>query len=293
MALEFHLFLPQMRLSIEQLTDRARAAESAGFDGIALMDHLAPPMAESQPMFEAMTSAAWIAAKTESLTVGHLVLCDAFRHPAVLAKQAVTIDHASQGRFELGIGWGSVPTEFETFGVFSTEPKQRVGRLEESLEIITALWRGDSVDHAGEHHTTVGAMQQPTPGSIPIVIGGAGPRTLALVRKYADWWNCPIHHLDRFDELGEQVGSARPSLQTMVTFAPDPATRTEVLTSADKRFGRMSAHRLIGDGSALVAEFAALADRGVERVYTWMTDFGDPDNLTRFGAEVISPLRPS
>ena len=106
---------------MDAIVERARAAESAGFDGVAVMDHLSPPMAPDQPMFEAMATSAWILANTSRLRAGALVLCDAFRHPAVLAQAAVTLDHASGGRFELGIGAGSVPTELDTFGVSPTE----------------------------------------------------------------------------------------------------------------------------------------------------------------------------
>src|SRR5687767_15322423 len=102
--MQFHLFLPQMRLGLDAIVDRARAAEAAGFVGITGMDHLAPPMAEDQPMYEAIVTTTWLAAHTERINVGSLVLCDAFRLPAVLAKQAVSIDHASGGRFELGLG---------------------------------------------------------------------------------------------------------------------------------------------------------------------------------------------
>ena len=105
-APEFFLFLPQMRFGIDDIVERAVAAESSGFRGISFMDHLAPPLAESSPMYEAVTLATWVAARTSDLIVSHLVLCDAFRHPAVLARQAVTLDHASGGRFELGLGSG-------------------------------------------------------------------------------------------------------------------------------------------------------------------------------------------
>jgi len=98
---------------------RARAAEAAGFVGMTGMDHLAPPLADDQPMFEAIVTTTWLAAHTERITLGSLVLCDAFRLPALLARQAVSIDRASGGRFELGIGWGSVRDEFTTFGVGS------------------------------------------------------------------------------------------------------------------------------------------------------------------------------
>src|SRR6476660_4586884 len=129
MRMEFFLFLPQMRQTFDELAARARAAEAAGFDGIVGMDHLAPPLAADRPMYDAMITNTWLAAQTARLRVGSLVLCDAFRHPAVLAREAVSIDHASGGRYELGIGWGSVPEELATFGVGTTAPAARVQRL--------------------------------------------------------------------------------------------------------------------------------------------------------------------
>jgi alkanesulfonate monooxygenase SsuD/methylene tetrahydromethanopterin reductase-like flavin-dependent oxidoreductase (luciferase family) len=288
MSIEVHLFLPQMRISFPALIAKARAVEAAGFTGIALMDHLAPPMAIDQPMFDAMVAASWIAASTERLTVGHLVLCDAMRHPAVLAKQAVSIDHGSGGRFELGIGWGSVPKELEVFGVGSLVPRDRVARLAETLDVVTALWAGERVDYAGEHHTIRRGQQRPVPiERIPIVIGGVGKKTMALVDRHADWWNVPVHELHRLDELRPSAGTARVSVQEMITYVPDPATRDEALALADRRFGSFGS-RIIGDSDVVRAHLAELEARGIERVYAWFTDFADEDNLRRFGAEVIS-----
>jgi alkanesulfonate monooxygenase SsuD/methylene tetrahydromethanopterin reductase-like flavin-dependent oxidoreductase (luciferase family) len=288
---EFHLFLPQMRMTVDDLVARAVAAEAAGFDGIALMDHLAPPLAEDQPMFEAMVTATWLAARTERLKVGHLVLCDSFRHPAVLARQAVTIDHASGGRFELGIGWGSVPTEYDVFGIGSLEAKVRVARLRETLEVIRLLWSGETVSYEGEHHVLRDARQQPVPlGRIPIVIGGAGPATRRLVAEHADWWNVPLHRLEVLDDLAEgQIGLARGSVQQMVALVPSEAQRAEVEATAMRRFGGMAAAGglAIGNASELTAHFATLAGRGVERVYTWFADFAPPATLAAF-AEVVA-----
>jgi alkanesulfonate monooxygenase SsuD/methylene tetrahydromethanopterin reductase-like flavin-dependent oxidoreductase (luciferase family) len=289
-TIEAHLFLPQMRMSVEDMVAKAQAAEAAGFHGIALMDHLTPPMADDQPMWEAMVMATWLAAATSRITIGHLVLCDAFRHPAVLARQAVTIDHASGGRFELGIGWGSVPTELGTFGVGSMEPKARVDRLGETLQVVRALWTGEPVDFEGTHHQVHGGQQRPTPlGRIPIVVGGAGPKTLALVREHADWWNLPIDKIGKLDQLRDQVGDARPSLQQMVTYAPDPATADEVIATAERRF-RHFPHRVVGDSATMVAHVRDLESRGIERVYLWFSDFADEANLARFGAEVLAAL---
>jgi alkanesulfonate monooxygenase SsuD/methylene tetrahydromethanopterin reductase-like flavin-dependent oxidoreductase (luciferase family) len=282
-----------MRMGLDLLVERARAAEAAGFGGIALMDHLAPPMAEDQPMHEAMTTATWLAAHTQTLSVGHLVLCDSLRHPAVLAKQAVTIDHASGGRFELGIGWGSVPDELDAFGVGDSAPSARVRRLAESLEVMTALWSGDTVDFDGEFHRVKGGRQQPVPlAKIPLLIGGAGRKTLALVARYADWWNLPIYALERLEELRPSAGGARVSVQQMVAFVPDETQRDRVTELALGRFGVYADGLVIGDAAQLVDHFAALHDRGVERFYAWFSDFADPQTLAAFGADVIDILAP-
>ena len=287
--MEFNLFIPQMRLSYEQLVARARAAEATGFVGITGMDHLAPPMADGQPMYEAIVTTTWLAAHTERIQVGSLVLCDAFRLPALLAKQAVSIDHASGGRFELGIGWGSVPAEFSVYGIGSDAPRDRVARLRESLEVIRALWAGEVVDYAGEHHQLAGARQEPLPlGHIPIVIGGSGPKTLALVREHADWWNVHIADVHRLAALRPQAGAARVSIQQMVAFVGEGADRAAVEEQAQRRFGY--ATPLTGGASELVDAYARLAEEGVERVYTWFCDFAPPDTLTEFGETVIAPL---
>src|SRR4029079_17702353 len=105
-------------LSFDDLVARARAAEVAGFVGMSGMDHLTPPLAAEQPMYEAMITTTWLAAHTDRLRLGSLVLCDAFRHPAVLAREAVSIDHAHGRRFDLGNGWG-VPPPTPPVGVSS------------------------------------------------------------------------------------------------------------------------------------------------------------------------------
>jgi alkanesulfonate monooxygenase SsuD/methylene tetrahydromethanopterin reductase-like flavin-dependent oxidoreductase (luciferase family) len=287
--MEFNLFLPQMRLSFDQLVTRARAAEAAGFVGMTGMDHVAPPLAQEQPMFEAIVTTTWLAAHTERVRLGSLVLCDSFRLPAVLARQAVSIDHASGGRFELGIGWGSVPDEFVTFGIGSTKPRERVARLRESLEVMRALWTGEVVDYDGEFHTLKGAQQVPVPlGPIPIVIGGAGPKTLALVRDFADWWNVDISKLHLLDELRPQVGGTPVSIQEMVSFVPRGADRAQVEAQTKRRFGW--ARPMIGSASELLDHYGRRADQGVARVYTWFCDFATPETLAEFGADVIAPL---
>ena len=288
---EFFLYLPQMRMDVGAICERAVAAERCGFRGIAFMDHLAPPLAETSPMFEAMTLATWVAARTTDLIVSHLVLCDALRHPVVLARQAVTLDHASGGRFELALGWGSVADELVAFGVTTDPPRERVARLEESLTLIRDLWSGGPVVHHGTHFDVDCAGQLPTPGaSIPVVIGGTGPRTLELVRRHADWWNIPVYGLDRLDELRPSAGAARVSTQHLVTFVPAGADRESTVGVAERRFGGMGTELLTGDGAELATAFAALHVRGVDRCYVWFTDFAPVGTIEAFGTEVIGRM---
>jgi hypothetical protein len=248
--MEFHLFLPQMRLSFQRLVASARGAEAAGFRGIAGMDHLVPPGAEGQPMYEATVVSTWLAAHTERLAVGSLVLCDVFRHPAVLAREAVSLDHASGGRFELGLGWGSWDGEFSRFGVGPAEPAARVRRMRETLEVLRALWTGETVDYHGEFHQ--------------------------------------VTQLHKLEQVRSQAGSARVSVQQMVAYVRDEASRAAVTETATRRFGAMKP--VIGTGPELADHFGRLGDQAVERVYTWFCDFAPPDTLAAFGAEVIGPL---
>lgn len=286
--MSFFLFLPQMRMTHEAITARALAAETAGFEGIAFMDHMAPPLAFDQPMWDAITTASWVLAKTTTLQAGHLVLCDSFRHPAVLAREALSLDHASGGRFELGIGWGSVPTEFPIFGLGSNKPRDRVRRLAESLDIIKALWSGEVVDFQGEFFTLEAAQISPKPTRrIPITIGGVGPKTLEQVRKHADWWNVPIHEVHRIEERRDQAGDARVSIQTMIALVPTESEREQVTATVTKRFGAMGMRPTIGTANELADHFHGLRSNGVERFYCWFADFAPPETIAGF-AQVIA-----
>ena len=178
---EWFVFLPQVRLGIPDIVGRARAAEAAGFDGIAFIDHLEAPGAPHQGIWAAMTVATWVAANTERLRIGHLVLCDGFRQPAVLAKEAVTLAAASGNRFELGLGWGSWPPEFDRFGLADGDrPPARVARLARSIESILQYWGERAVD---------GVLQEPR---VPNSLGagrnraedhGAGTQARRLVER--------------------------------------------------------------------------------------------------------------
>jgi alkanesulfonate monooxygenase SsuD/methylene tetrahydromethanopterin reductase-like flavin-dependent oxidoreductase (luciferase family) len=291
MTVEFYVFLPQMRMTLDDIVSKAQAAEASGFRGMAFMDHMVPPLAATHPMHEGFITATLVAARTERLRVGHLVLCDSFRHPAVLAREALALDHASGGRFDLGIGSGSVVAEFEPYGIPTLSGPDRVRRLGETLHVVRGLWSGQPVDFDGEFHHLHAATMAPVPlDQIPIVIGGSGPATMALVAQHADWWNLPVHRLDHFEALRPKAGSARVSLQQMVAFVDTESDRAAVTELAGRRFPNYGAGLVIGNADELCAHFSAIAERGVERFYLWFADFAAEPTLRLFGERVISGL---
>ncbi len=280
---EWFLFLPQVRLSVADITERARSAEDSGFDGIAFIDHLEAPGLPGESIWEAMSIATWVAAKTQRLRIGHLVLCDAFRHPAVLAKQAVTLSDASEGRFELGLGSGSWPAEFTRFDVGQQDPVARVEQLGRHLTLIRQYWGDGGAD---ADNTQLPKRSHP----IPLVLGGSGPRMMELVRNYADWWNLQANHLDRLPRLAAAAGDARISIQQMVGFVRAGSDPDKVREVSTRRFGNLGSGLVCGAADELITHFNALAAQKVQRCYVWFADFGVPDSLAEFGESVIKPF---
>ena len=281
---EWYLFLPQVRLPAADIVARARHAEASGFDGMAFIDHLEAPGLPDENIWEAMGIATWVAAKTERLKIGHLVLCDAFRHPAVLAKQAVTLSDASEGRFELGLGAGSWPAEFTRFDVGQQDPVARVEQLERHLDLIRQYW-GDPAGEAGQTDVAAQAPRRSYP--IPLVLGGTGRRMMELVRRYADWWNLPANHLDKLPKLAPAAGKAGLSVQQMVGFVRSDSDPDKVREVSARRFGNLGSGLVCGDAGELTDHFAGLAAQGVERFYVWFADFAVAESLHEFGESVI------
>lgn len=289
----FSLFIPQMRMPFATILERVRAAEANGFDGVALMDHLAPPALPASDVFDCFVTAAAIASTTTSVTITPLVTCASFRHPAVLAKMAVSLDHLSNGRFELGIGWGSVPDELAVYGVHDEPPATRSARLGEQLEIIDRLFTGEPFDFDGHFYTLRQAQQRPRPlnGRIPILIGGAGPKlTMPLVARHADWWNLPSTDVHRIDELRALAGNARVSTQHVIGLAPTTAELPAVEALTHRRFGNWYG-LITGTPDQVADQLIAIARNGVERFFLPFSDFAPPETLSLFAREVMPAVR--
>jgi alkanesulfonate monooxygenase SsuD/methylene tetrahydromethanopterin reductase-like flavin-dependent oxidoreductase (luciferase family) len=289
----FGLYLPQLRMSFDRILERTLAAEEAGFDSVWLMDHFTAPAAPEVDAFEGFTIATALAARTSSLRLGHLVLCDPFRHPVLLAKMAATLDVISGGRFDLGIGWGSVPPELRAYGFGPEPPAVRAAKLRETLEILDLMFAGETFDYDGRHFHLEHAIGRPVPAQahIPVHIGGGGPKlTMPLVADFADWWNCPGYALDRIDELRPLAGTARVSTQHPVGLALDTASRDDAIATVHKRFGTWGGV-IAGTAAEVAAQLSAEVERGVEGFVMQFGDFGTPETISHFMTEVAPAVR--
>lgn len=184
---------PRLRTTLRytEVRDLARQAEADGFDSLWLFDHLLFrfPDQPTLGIWEIWTVLAALAEATERITLGTLVMCTAFRNPALLAKMAATLDEVSAGRLILGMGAGWHQPEFDAFG-FPFD--QRVNRFAEALQIIVPLLREGQVDFNGVYSRAPQCEvlpRGPRPNGPPILIGSFQPRMLRLTARYADYWN--------------------------------------------------------------------------------------------------------
>jgi F420-dependent oxidoreductase-like protein len=211
------LDVAQQRLSWDELVRRVRFAEDLGFDGAWGFDHFKPMYGDGPgEAFEGMTTLAALAGVTSRIRLGLLVTGVTYRHPSVLAAQALTVDHASHGRLELALGAAWFEDEHRELGIAFPPLSERFDLLEDALEITTRLFTGEVVDYDGHQVSLKQARLLPVPVQRPhppIWIGGLGPkRTLPLVAKYADVWHAfgsPSSLRDasaRVDQLAEQAG---------------------------------------------------------------------------------------
>jgi F420-dependent oxidoreductase-like protein len=188
------LDVAQQRMTWDDIARRVQLAEELGFDGVWGFDHFRPMYGEGPgEAFEGMTTLAALAGVTSRIRLGLLVTGVTYRHPSVLAAQAVTIDHASHGRLELALGAAWFEDEHRQLGIPFPALSQRFDLLEDTLEITKRLFTGDVVDYAGHQVSLQQAQLRPVPvqqPGPPVWIGGTGPkRTLPLVAKYADVWH--------------------------------------------------------------------------------------------------------
>jgi probable F420-dependent oxidoreductase len=196
------------------LRDMAMTAEECGLDSIYLADHaLFREGGTTAGIHEAWTILSALAALTNRVEIGPLVLAVPFRNPALTAKMAAELDEVSGGRLVLGLGCGWHEPEFEAFD-FPFD--HRVGRFEEALQVIVPLLREGRVRFEGRWHRADAELRPaaPRPANMPILIAGKGPRMVRLVARYADRWNAAWYGPPReAHELAERIARVRAACE--------------------------------------------------------------------------------
>ena len=251
--------------------EMALRAEAVGFDSVWIWDHLLYRFegAPTRGIWEAWTILSSLAEATARVELGALVICTAFRNPAVLAKMADTLEEVSGGRLILGLGAGWHRPEFDAFGI----PFDHLaGRFEEAMAIIHPLLRTGEVDFAGTYYQArdcVSLPRGPRPEGPPILIGAFGPRMLRLTARYADAWNTcwlgwPTKLAERraaLEDACRAVGRDPATLEVTVgvnVAYPEPGQTIEGADDPD-RF-------LSGSAADVAAGLRAYADLGVGHV---------------------------
>jgi alkanesulfonate monooxygenase SsuD/methylene tetrahydromethanopterin reductase-like flavin-dependent oxidoreductase (luciferase family) len=306
---EIGVYLPQMGFTYEQLVHRTTRCEELGIDSVWLYDHLYGPGAPDYPSMEAWTLATALLSRTERIRIGHMVLCNQFRHPALLAKMATTLDQISAGRLALGIGSGSIEDEHDRVGLDWGTFAERSERLGETLQILHQAFDNGVIDFVGKHFTVKdmpikpGPVQRPRP---PIVVGGVGEKyTLPLVARFADVWNVPTYALGELDhkisvlrslcaKIGRDPSTILLSIEAVMALAADDASLPAVRQLAEKRFGvpafGLAEGGLVGTPTTIVDRLHELIDLGFGQIVVFTHDRASDETLELLATQVIAAL---
>jgi len=177
---------------LDVLCARARRAEELGFDTVWVADHFVNPYAPEADWFDGPLLLAAFAAETSRIRLGTAVSSLSLRNPAVLAREAMTLDHISNGRFELGLGAGGAPLDHSMTGIPAWSPAERSARFAEAAAIVRRLLGDGALDVDGAHYPIEGARVRPAPvqrPSLPLTIAALGPKALRVAAEHADRWN--------------------------------------------------------------------------------------------------------
>lgn len=243
--------MSQLRFGVLALQDqpwdreieRSRWVEMMGFDTYWVADHFVDFTRPSAPWFEAWTLLAGLATLTRSIRIGTLVTSMAWRNPAFLARQALTVDHLSAGRLELGLGAGvrgDLDTTYAMTGIEDWPPGERVDRFQEGVELIDQLLRHRVTTFRGRYYQTKDStlnpppVQQPRP---PITVAAHQPRMLGIAARYADAWNTYGTSGHPSEEVFEEISEQSRLLDTHCErLGRDPSTlRRSLLIFGDDR----------------------------------------------------------
>lgn len=258
------------------------------FDAAWMNDHLTAMEAGGGPSFESVTLMAALARHVPGKSVGHAVLANTFRHPAVLAKQATVLDHVTAGRYRLGLGTGWHDGEHGSFGIPLPAIGERFARFESAVGVLRALFSAEAARPPGvtrpdPWYPLTGAVNQPPPvrpGGPPIYLGGQGPRGIALAARSADGWLLPGTHAGNVDYFTEKRAAIARALEEL--------GRDE---SSFSFVGQVACGTSAFDRRRSLEEAIEFVRAGADEVILGVTPRLGPDGLADVAREVAEPLR--
>lgn len=288
----------QRRATFGEDLNRALDLVAGHFDSAWIIDHL---QFGDDDVLEGFTALSYLAALHPRLKFGHSVLCQSFRNPALLAKMGATLHFLSGGRFILGLGAGWHAEEYRAYGYDFPANGVRVKQLDETLQIIKALWTQKTTTFAGEYYRVTEAYCEPRPDPIPtIMVGAFKPKMLRLTAKYADWWNVSSTGIggyrrmaEAFEracaEVGRDPSTVRRSWCGGCACAPtqaaaDALAGDRVSSSNDEDFG------FVGTPKQVVEQMRPFIDSGVDYFMLDCSGFPDLTTLEMLVNEVLPAL---
>jgi len=294
-----------------ELVDVWRLVERAGFDTAWTFDHFVPILSDpSGPILEAWVTLTALAMRTERLRVGCMVTGNTYRHPAVLAKMAATLDVITGGRLEFGIGAAWFEEEHAALGIeFPPTPAERIRRLGEACEVITRLWTEKTANFEGRYYRLRNAFCEPKPVQTPhppITIGGGGEQlTLKVVAQYADQWNAlgsPEAIARKVRILEEYCVAIGRDPKTIVKSVNVPFAMTTNPQQAESLVAAVAARRnakpedlkpsmLWGTPDQVTAQIDGYRKAGVSHIVLSLRAPYDLAALEVYGREVIPAMR--
>ena len=304
MSIEFAIKLEHNQ-TWNEMRAFAQTAERLGFDAVLIDDNfISIPFTE--PHYEAWTVISMIGAVTERIRLGHEVLCQSYRNPALMAKMVSTLDVLSGGRVDFGIGCGWFELEYGMYNYPFPPIKQRLQEFREYVEICKLMWTEDSATYTGQYYAVDDAACAPKPVQTPyprIVIGGAGEKVmLRIVAEHADVWNnFQTYFVEVADKLeilkrhcdaaGRNFANIKIAQQTRLILGKDEAEGNKLLEEAQAGFNLADPETtgIWGHPQRVIDTIGAHVDKGVH-IFNF-TDVPGEADLELFAAEVMPAFR--
>jgi F420-dependent oxidoreductase-like protein len=295
-GLRFGIHSGQQHATFDEYLALWRLAEEVGLDWASVFDHILPIQSNpTGPCFEGMTLLAAMAAHTTRLRCGIIVTGVTYRHPAVLASMAPTIDHVSGGRLDLGIGAAWYEDEHNQYGIPFPRIGVRMDMLDEACQVIRAMWTQTRANFEGKHYRLTDALSEPKPlqDPMPLWIGGSGEkRTLRIVAEHATGWNTffgdPAEYRHKLDvlerhcaDVGRDPGEIRKQVAIRAVLGATEAEARE----------RAREGMFVGTPSELVERMRAHVEMGVGDFLLLARPPADERTIELFAREVAPALR--